>query len=95
MGTFLKEKNLLQEGTSNFFFLYGMENHFYHIRWPPLNVTIFIPAFFFRKKGHINFVSKLVRRPSVFLSVHPSFTFFVNVFPLKQLEVATSNFVVK
>ena len=24
-----------------------------------------IPAFFFRKKGYINFVSKSVRRPSV------------------------------
>ena len=22
--------------------LYSMENHFYHIKWPPLNVTIFI-----------------------------------------------------
>ena len=21
---------------------YSMENHFYHIKWPPLNVTIFI-----------------------------------------------------
>ena len=28
-----------------------------------------IPAFFFRKKGYINFVPKSVRRPSVRLSV--------------------------
>ena len=21
---------------------YGMENHYYHIRWPPLNITILI-----------------------------------------------------
>ena len=30
---------------------------------------IIIPAFFFRKKGYINFVSKSVRRPSVRPSV--------------------------
>ena len=34
--------------------------------------NIFIPAFFFRKKGYINFVSKSVRRPSVRLSVRLS-----------------------
>ena len=50
-----------------------------------------IPAFFFRKKGYINFVSKSVRRPSV----RPSVTFLVNVSPPKPLEVATSNFVVE
>ena len=58
-----------------------------------------IPAFFFRKKGYINFVSKSVRRPSVCLSVRPcvrpSVTFLVNVSPPKPLEVATSNFVVE
>ena len=45
---------------------------------------IFIPSFFFRKEGYINFVPKSVRRPSV--------RFLVNVSP-KPLEVATSNFV--
>ena len=58
-----------------------------------------IPAFFFRKKGYINFVSKSVRRPSVCLSVCPSVrasvTFLVNVSPPKPLAVATSNFVVE
>ena len=38
-------KELTPRG-SEFFSLravaYGIENHFYHIRWPPLNVTIFI-----------------------------------------------------
>ena len=42
LGTSLKGNNLL----SKFFLLkvvtYGMENHFYHIWCPPLNVTIFI-----------------------------------------------------
>ena len=56
-----------------------------------------IPAFFFRKKGYINFVSKSVRRPSVCPSVRPcvrpSVTFLVNASPPKPLEVATSNFV--
>ena len=52
-----------------------------------------IPAFFFRKKGYINFVSKSVRRPSARPCVHPSVTFLVNVSPPKPLEVATSNFV--
>ena len=56
-----------------------------------------IPAFFFRKKGYINFVPKSVRRPSVRLSVRPcvraSVTFLVNVFPSKPLDVVTSNFV--
>ena len=37
-----------------------------------LLVIFIIPAFFFRKKGYINFVSKSVRRPSVRLSVCPS-----------------------
>ena len=31
--------------------------------------SIIIPAFFFRKKGYINFVSKSVRRPSICPSV--------------------------
>ena len=57
------------------------------------NGSIFIPAFFFRKKGYINFVSKSVRRPSVRPCVRPSVTFLVNVSPPKPLEVATSNFV--
>ena len=61
--------------------------------------TIFIPAFFFRKKGYINFVSKSVRRPSIRPSVRPcvrpSVTFLVNVSPPKPLEVAISNFVVE
>ena len=64
---------------------------------------VIIPAFFFRKKGYINFVSKSVRRPSVRLSVcpsvrpsvRPSVTFLVNVSPPKPLEVATLNFVVE
>ena len=38
MGTSLKGKNLLPEGAVP----YGMENRFYHIRWSPLNDTIFI-----------------------------------------------------
>ena len=44
-----KGKNLLPKGAnfgSEFFPLwavpYSMENHFYHIKWPPLNVPIFI-----------------------------------------------------
>ena len=45
MGTSLKGKNLLPK-ESEFFSLravpYGMKNPFYHIRGPPLNVTIFI-----------------------------------------------------
>ena len=49
---------------------------------------IFIPSFFFRKEGYINFVPKSVRRPSV----RPSVRFLVNVSP-KPLEEATSNFV--
>ena len=40
MGTSLKGKNLLPESLRAV--LFGMENHFYHIRLPPLNVTIFI-----------------------------------------------------
>ena len=61
-----------------------------HVKLPinvKIPVTIWqivIPAFFFRKKGYINFVSK---------SVRPSVTFLVNVSPPKPLEVATSNFV--
>ena len=65
-----------------------------------LSFRLFIPAFFFRKKGYINFVSKSVRRPSVCPSVpsvrpcvRPSVTFLVNVSPPKPLEIATSNFV--
>ena len=67
-------------------------------------VLLIEPAFFFRKKGYINFVSKSVRRPSVCLSVRPSVvrpcvrpsvTFLVNVSPPKPLEVATLNFVVE
>ena len=42
---FLLKKAFAPRG-SKFFPLraipYGIENHFYHIRWPPLNVTIFI-----------------------------------------------------
>ena len=44
-GNFSQRKELAPGG-SEFFPLravsYGMENHFYHIRWPLLNVTIFI-----------------------------------------------------
>ena len=36
------------------------------------NFILIIPAFFFRKKGYINFVSKSVRRPSVRPSVRTS-----------------------
>ena len=65
----------------------------------PLMVSVFVPAFFIRKKGYINFVSKSVRRPSVRLSVRPcvrpSVTFLVNVSPPKTFEVATSSFVVE
>ena len=35
------------------------------------NYRFIIPAFFFRKKGYINFVSKLVCRPSVRAYVRP------------------------
>ena len=45
MGTYLKGKNLLPEGANSLLleqFLMVWKNHFYHIRWPPLNVTIFI-----------------------------------------------------
>ena len=46
MVTSLKGKNLLPPKGSEFFPLwavpYCMENHLYHIKWPPLNVTIFI-----------------------------------------------------
>ena len=62
-----------------------------------LTCWVIIPAFFFRKKGYINFVPKSVRRPSVRASVRPcvcaSVTFLVIVSPPKPLEVATSNFV--
>ena len=62
-----------------------------------INYTCFfiIPAFFFRKKGYINFVSKSVRRPSVCPCIRPFVTFLVNVSPPKPLEVATLNFVVE
>ena len=42
MGTSLKGKNLLPELPLRAV-PYGMENPFYHIRCPPLNVTIFLP----------------------------------------------------
>ena len=62
----------------------------------PIRLVV-IPAFFFRKKGYINFVPKSVRRPSVRLSVRlcvrASVTFLVIVSPPKPKEVATSNFV--
>ena len=45
MGTSLKGKNSLPKGANSFlyeqFLIYSMEHHFYHIKWPPLNVTIF------------------------------------------------------
>ena len=48
--------------------------------------TDFYTRFFLsKKKEYINFVPKLVCRPSV--------TFLVNVSPFKPLDVATSNFV--
>ena len=44
-GNFSERKEFAPRG-NEFFPLkavpYGMENHFYHIRLPPLNVTIFI-----------------------------------------------------
>ena len=40
MGTSLKEKNWLPDSSKRAV-TYGMEIYFYHIRWPPLNVTIF------------------------------------------------------
>ena len=52
---------------------------------------VVIPAFFFRKKGYINFMSKSVHRPCV----RPSVTFLANVSPPKLFEVATSKFVVE
>ena len=52
-------------------------------------IIVIIPAFFFKKKGYINFVPKSVGRPSVCLSV----TFLVNGSPPKLLDVATSNFI--
>ena len=74
-------------------------HHKFFILWHTIQlfVVVIIPAFFFRKKGYINFVPKLVRRPSVRASVRPcgcaSVTFLVNVSPPKRLDVATSNFV--
>ena len=57
------------------------------------------PFFSLEKKGYINFVPKLVRRPSVRASVRPcvcaSVTFLVNESPSKPLGVVTSNFVAK
>ena len=41
----------------------------------------------------MSYQSRSVVRLSVRPSVHTSFMFFVNVSPLKPLEVATSNFV--
>ena len=38
MGTSFKEKHLLPRGASP----YGIDNHFYHIRRHPLNVSIYI-----------------------------------------------------
>ena len=35
-------------------FPYGMENHFYRIRWPPLNVTIFIRVCVTRNWSYTN-----------------------------------------
>ena len=42
---------------------------------------LIIPAFFLRKKGYINFMSKSVRRPSVRLSVRPSVRASVRIIP--------------
>ena len=63
----------------------GFKSHYVHI--------FVIPVFFFRKKGHINFVPKSVRRPSVRPCVCASVMFLVNVSPPKRLDLATSNFV--
>ena len=56
-----------------------------------------IPAFFFRKKGYINFCTKV--GPSFHLSLPQSMrlsvTFLVNVSSPKPFEVATSNFAVE
>ena len=66
----------------NYFFQYmkchiiSSYSHFYYTR------------FFVRKIGYINFIPKLVRRPSV----RPSVTFLVIVSSPKPLDVATSNF---
>ena len=74
---------------------YGRQKSFGHpfVKMSPL----IIPAFFFRKKGYINFVPKSVRRPSVCPSVRPSVrpsvTFLVNASPPKPLDIATLNFV--
>ena len=54
------------------------------------DVHIVIPAFFFRKKGYINFCQS---RSVVSPCVRPSVTFLVNVSPPKRLDIATSNFV--
>ena len=63
-----------------------------HIDTISMELSIFIPAFFFRKKKcYIDIVSKSVRRTSVCPSVRPSITFLVNVSPPKPLQVATSN----
>ena len=50
--------------------------------------SIVIPAFFLRKKGYINFVSKSVRRPSVRPSVSPSVC--LSVRPSVRLSVCPS-----
>ena len=51
---------------------------------------VFIPAFFFRKKGMLMLYQS---RSVVRLSARPPVTFLVNVFPTEPLDVATSNFV--
>ena len=61
-----------------------------------LLLFVVIPAFFFRKKGYINFCNKVSPSsvcPSVRLCVRVSVTFLVNISPPKLLDVATSNFV--
>ena len=59
-------------------------------------MIVIIPAFFLEKKGIlVSCQSRSVVRPSVCLCVRTSVTFLVNVSPPKQLEVATSNFVVE
>ena len=71
--------------------IFELIHHKVFILWhtDQLFVVVIIPAFFFRKKGYINFVPKSVRRPCGCASV----TFLVNVSPPKRLDVATSNFV--
>ena len=47
-------------------------NNFFGVQKLHEQYFIVIPAFFFRKKGNINFMSKLVLRPSVRVCVRPS-----------------------